>query len=207
MIQEYVWEVKVKNTPLLKKKCNRCDNSRFYCSEKFRMNAQKKSIDIWLIYKCTKCNSTYNATIITRTKPEVINKELFGKFSDNHTETAWKHAFSAETARVNGLEFDFARVEYYIESNGHSLENLINCGNEIVTFKIKYPFNFNLKISTIIKETLRISTKQLIQLMDGDVISIHSKCLKKRDKAKSGQVVKIDVERLKVIYNLWVNGH
>ena len=38
------WEVKVKNTPLLIKKCSHCDSDRFYCSDKFRMNAQKKNI-------------------------------------------------------------------------------------------------------------------------------------------------------------------
>ncbi|WP_099371564.1 DUF1062 domain-containing protein [Sphingobacterium sp. 1.A.5] len=66
MVQEFKLEVIVKNTPLLKKKCSRCDSYRYYCSERFRGNAQKKNIDIWLIYKCTNCDSTYNATILTR---------------------------------------------------------------------------------------------------------------------------------------------
>lgn len=112
-----------------------------------------------------------------------------------------------ENARANSLEFDFSSMKYYIECNGPSIEKLITCDNEIVTFKIKYPFNFNLKISTIIKKYLHISTNQLIQLIDGKIIFIHSKFLKKSDKAKNDQIVKIDVKRLKAIYNMWINGH
>jgi len=42
MRKEYIWEIKAHNTPLLKRSCSHCDSDRFYCSEKFRMNAQKK---------------------------------------------------------------------------------------------------------------------------------------------------------------------
>ena len=67
------WEVKVNNTPLLIKKCSHCDSDRFYCSDKFRMNAQKKNIDVWLIYRCVKCDNTCNLTLLSRSKPDLIN--------------------------------------------------------------------------------------------------------------------------------------
>lgn len=207
MIQEYIWEVKVKNAPLLNKKCNRCNSPRFYCSEKFRMNAQKKTIDIWLIYRCTQCDSTYNATIMSRTKPEVVSKELFKKFSDNDTETALKYGFSAETARVNNLELDYTSVEYNIENYGMSLKDIVKCTSEMIMVTIRYPLNFNLKTAIIIKECLCISNNQLNQLIEGKVFSIHSKHLQKRDKTKNDQIIQIDVEKLKAIVNLWMNSH
>ena len=40
------------------------------------MNAQKRNIDVWLIYRCVECDSTYNLTILSRTKPELIKKDL-----------------------------------------------------------------------------------------------------------------------------------
>ena len=86
MRKVYMWEVKARTVPLLKRKCNHCDSNRFYCSEKFRINAQKKNIDIWLIYRCIKCDSTFNMTIISRSKPELINKDLFNKFLENNTD-------------------------------------------------------------------------------------------------------------------------
>lgn len=83
MKTEYIWKIKVNNTPALKRKCNRCDCNSFYCSNKFRMNAQKRNLDVWLIYRCAACDSTYNLTILSRTKPERIDKELFRKFLEN----------------------------------------------------------------------------------------------------------------------------
>ena len=93
MRTEYIWEIKVKNTPTLKRKCNHCNSNRFYCSNKFRMNAQKRNIDVWLIYRCVECDSTYNLTILSRTKPELIKKDLFSKFSENDEKLSWEYAF------------------------------------------------------------------------------------------------------------------
>ena len=99
MRTEYIWEIKVKNTPTLKRKCNHCNSNRFYCSNKFRMNAQKRNIDVWLIYRCVECDSTYNLTILSRTKPELIKKDLFSKFSENDEKLSWEYAFSSEIGR------------------------------------------------------------------------------------------------------------
>ena len=114
MKKEYVWEIKAKNTPTLKRKCNHCNSNRFYCSDKFRLNSQKKNIDIWLIYRCVECDSTYNLTILSRTKPEWIKKDLFLNFSGNDEATAWEYAFSAETTRKNNVELDYSSVRQNI---------------------------------------------------------------------------------------------
>ena len=77
----FTWEIRVKNCPLLIKKCSHCDSDRFYCSDKFRMNAQKKNIDVWLIYRCVKCDNTCNMTLLLRTKHDLIDKKLMPSFS------------------------------------------------------------------------------------------------------------------------------
>ncbi|MFR7812752.1 MAG: DUF1062 domain-containing protein [Butyricimonas faecihominis] len=78
------------------------------------MNAQKRNIDVWLIYRCVECDSTYNLTILSRTKPELIKKDLFSKFSENDEELSWEYAFSSEIGRKNGVELDYSSVEYEI---------------------------------------------------------------------------------------------
>ena len=113
----FTWEIKVKNTPLLIKKCSHCESDRFYCSDKFRMNAQKKNIDVWLIYRCVKCDNTCNITLLSRTKPDLIDKKLFHSFSMNDREAAWQYAFSAGMASKNKLQIDYDSVEYEVISN------------------------------------------------------------------------------------------
>ena len=202
MSKEYIWEVRALNTPHLKRKCNHCNRDRFYCSEKFRMNAQKKYIDIWLIYRCIKCDSTYNMTIFSRTKPESINKNLFNKFLRNNKEIAWKYAFSIETSRKNNVELDFCSVEYDILYDNISIEDILNFDSEIVTFKIKYPFNFCLKLSSVIRECLNLSANKLNKLIEAEVISINEKHLQKKHKVKDEDIVQVNKEELRSIYPL-----
>ena len=203
MRKEYIWEIKARNTPLLKRKCNHCDSDRFYCSDKFRMNAQKKHIDIWLIYRCKKCDNTYNMTIFSRTKPELINKDLFNKFSENNAEIAWKYAFSHEISRKNNVELDFSSVKYDIQYDNISVEDILNFSCDIVTFKIKYPFNFSLKLSSVIKICLKLSENKLNKLIEAKVISIQEKNLQRKHKVKNEDIVQVNREKLRSIYNKW----
>lgn len=158
-----------------------------------------------MIYKCTNCDCTYNVTIITRTNPEALNSDLYNKFSENDENMAWNYAFSMETARRNGNAYDFDSVEYDLLYKGISLVELMRSQEKRVYVEIVYPFNFNLKISSIIKKLLGVSTGQLGQLIEGKVFSVDYKHLEKKDKAKNGLIVRIDVERLKIIVSKLVD--
>ena len=199
MREKFIWEVKARNTPLLKRICSQCDGDRFYCSGKFRINAQKKYIDIWLIYRCIKCDNTYNMTIFSRTKTELINKDLFNKFLENNTETAWEYAFSRETSRKNNVELDFSSVEYDIRFDNISVEDILNFNGEIVTFKIKYPFDFSLKLSSVIRKCLNLSANKLNKLIEAKVITIQEEQLQKKHKVKNDYIVQVNSEKLKSI--------
>ena len=165
MRTEYIWEIKVKNTPTLKRKCNHCNSNRFYCSNKFRMNAQKRNIDVWLIYRCVECDSTYNLTILSRTKPELIKKDLFSKFSENDEKLSWEYAFSSEIGRKNGVELAYSNVEYEILHDGISINDILDVEGEVVVFKIRTYFEFGLKLSSVIRSCLGVSSNLLNQMI------------------------------------------
>jgi hypothetical protein len=204
MRRDYIWEVKAINTPLLKRKCNQCNSDRYYCSENFRMNAQKKNIDIWLIYRCVKCDNTFNMTILSRTTPEFINKNMFNKFAENNTGLAWQYAFSHETSRKNKVELDFGSVEYNIQHNDISIEDILNFDSEIVTFMIKCPFDFNLKLSSVIRICLKLSANKLNKLIEGEIISVQEKHLLKKQKVKNEDIVQVDIQKLRSIHHIWL---
>ncbi|WP_374464626.1 DUF1062 domain-containing protein [Chryseobacterium sp.] len=196
MSTTHIWEVKAKNTPLLKKKCNHCNSYRFQCSDKFRLNAQKKNIDIWLIYRCVQCNNTYNITVFSRIRTEAISKDLFDKLSENNLETAWAYAFSQETIRKNNAETDPESVEYEIIHDDLSVEDLTNMKNEMISFQIEYPFDFNVRVSTVIRKCLGLSSSQLNQLLDINAVYCNEKLLQKKSKIKNGDVVQINRQEL-----------
>ncbi|MGG5207699.1 DUF1062 domain-containing protein [Chryseobacterium sp. MIQD13] len=200
MSTEYIWEVKAKNSPLLKKKCSHCDSNRFQCSDKFRLNAQKKNIDIWLIYRCIECSNRYNMTLFSRIRTESINKDLFKKMSENNTETAWQYAFSQEIRRKNNVEADLESVEYDIVYDEVPIKELLSLNDEMLTFKVEYPFDFNLRMSAVIRICLNLSLSKLNQLIETDSVFLNAKPLQKKHKIKDGDVVQINRQSLIAFY-------
>lgn len=189
------WEVKVKNTPLLIKKCSHCDSDRFYCSDKFRMNAQKKNIDVWLIYRCVKCDNTCNLTLLSRSKPDLIDKTLFHSFSMNDKDTAWKYAFSTEMERKNNLRLDYDSVEYEVIPNT-SLEDLLNLSNEVIKIHIKCELEFDLKLSSLIRRRFSLSANQVKRMFEDGIITISSNKPPQKHKVKDGDMILIQREGL-----------
>lgn len=199
---EYIWEVKVQNTPLLKKKCNHCDSDRFQCSDKFRLNAQKKNIDVWLIYRCVKCNNRYNMTLFSRIRTESVSKDIFNRLSENDLDLAWEYAFSFETRRKNNAEADLSSVKYEIQFDTIQVEEMIASESEILSFTIKSLFEFNLRLSTVIRTCLGLSSGKLNQLIEANAIFVHEKPLQKKHKIRNGDIVQIHKGKLKnVLYN------
>ncbi|MGG7550035.1 DUF1062 domain-containing protein [Chryseobacterium arthrosphaerae] len=196
---QHIWEIRVKNTPLLKKKCSHCDSDRFACSDKFRLNAQKKNIDIWLIYRCVKCSNTYNMTLFSRIRTESVSKEIFNKMSENNTEMAWEYAFSHDIRRKNNVEADPDSVEYEIRHNEIQEEEMMNPDSEMLTFKIKCPFDCNLRMSAVIREGLNLSSAQLKRLIETDGIWLDGKPLQKKHKIKNEDTVQVHKAKLKSV--------
>ncbi|KXH84367.1 DUF1062 domain-containing protein [Chryseobacterium kwangjuense] len=196
MSTEYIWEINAKNSPLLKKKCNHCDSNRFQCSDKFRLNAQKKNIDIWLIYRCVECNNRYNLALFSRIRTESIPKDLFLKMSENNCEIAWQYAFSHEVRRKNNVEADLDSVEYNIVHEEISVNEMLHLPSETLTFKINYPFDFHLRMSAVIRRCLNLSLRQLEQLIDNNAVSVNERPLQKKHKIKNGDVITINRQSL-----------
>ena len=191
----FTWEIRVKNCPLLIKKCSHCDSDRFYCSDKFRMNAQKKNIDVWLIYRCVKCDNTCNMTLLSRTKTDLIDKKLFHSFSMNDREVAWQYAFSAGVASRNNLQLDYDSVEYEV-INTVSLEDILNMSSEIISIRVKCDFDLILKLSSLIKRCLPLSSTRLKLLFEKGYISLLSGKTSSKCKVKNVDTILIDRKSL-----------
>jgi hypothetical protein len=72
-MERVLWEVRHPEPPKIVRYCKTCGAKAEYVSSGlFRVNAQQKSLDIWLVYRCTTCKSTWNMTIYSRINPKSI---------------------------------------------------------------------------------------------------------------------------------------
>ena len=164
------------------------------------MNSQKRSTDIWLIYRCMECDSTYNLTILSRINPKLIKKDLFLKFSENDETLAWEYAFSSETGRKNSVELDYSSVEYEVLHDNISIEDILGSNEEIMTFKIQARFEFGLKLSSVIRLCLGLSANRLEQMVEAKVIVLPEGCSLKKYKVKNGDIIQIYKAEFQRIY-------
>ncbi len=98
MSRPVVWTLLATELPRVPRRCPRCDTTRpFVSSGKFRVNAQKRRLDVWLVHRCEACDETWNASIHERKRPEELGPDL-RRYEDNDAEAARRCAFAVAGA-------------------------------------------------------------------------------------------------------------
>ena len=76
-------------TPPITWHCPSCRRKeRFASSDRFRANTNAKLVDIWLIYRCLRCEATKNITVVERTPVHRVARPLLDAAIDNDAATA-----------------------------------------------------------------------------------------------------------------------
>ncbi|HJT11312.1 MAG TPA: DUF1062 domain-containing protein [Dongiaceae bacterium] len=95
------WRVTLQ-PPLVRRHCRGCSTEMpFACSMKFRTNAQKKRLDVWLIYRCSACEEVWNLPIYERAA--VGDIDAFDAIAHNDAALALRHAFNHMRLRRHGM--------------------------------------------------------------------------------------------------------
>lgn len=168
---EAIWTVRPLKTPVVIRNCSKCNKKMpFYCSEKFRLNGNHTRVDIWLIYKCEKCDSTWKLTLKKGIKPHDIPAELFERFINNDPLLAWEYAFDTRLLKQNACEMDYSCVGYTVEvtaadtAAGDALRAPLH-------IRIQCPHRFELKLSALLASRLGVSMQQLKKMVENGVVT------------------------------------
>ena len=90
------WTLTPQSTPEPLIACARCGAVKpFQSSDKFRLNAQGKRLDAWLIYRCRDCGATWNRRLFIRRPIAEIDPVLLQALQRNDEEVAKRFAFDA----------------------------------------------------------------------------------------------------------------
>jgi hypothetical protein len=161
------YEIIAQETPYIKRNCSKCKtNTAFYCSEKFRVNANQKIVDSWLIYNCIHCEGTWNYPILSRVNINKIDSILIQKLMNNDKETIWYYAFQINKLRklCNDVITD---IRYELRK-----EKLDSQSNE-VTIRLCCKYNFGLRIDKLIAEIFGISRSKVNKLSQNGTILLN----------------------------------
>ena len=70
-------------------RCVRCRRrSGFVCTNRFRVNANQRVIDVWLLFSCERCGSRTRIPILERVPVSKISRQDLGAFHRNDAQMA-----------------------------------------------------------------------------------------------------------------------
>ena len=87
--------------------CSHCGDPRpFESSSKFRLNANGKRLDAWLIYHCTACGQVWNRPLLERRPAAAVDPQLLAALQQNDPHLARHLAFDVEDLRRRTLRIE-----------------------------------------------------------------------------------------------------
>jgi hypothetical protein len=182
------WLVRPIGFQALIRRCPRCALKRhFFPGGTFRVNAQKKILDIWSIYKCEICEYTWNIDIVSRVNISKIDQALYERFLSNDQEEICRRAFDYNALlranNVLGPPPDF-------DVDGDDLTAFAGTPQLSVDIKLQYPIP--VRLVTILAKKLNLSRSHIVNLMEAGMITgVSGRDLNR--KARPVQMIALDV--------------
>lgn len=165
---QYHWRARPLGLPRVIKYCGRCGRkAAFCCSGSFRVNAQKKTLDVWLIYKCEVCDETWNMEIFSRVGPRTLERELYEGFLKNDAALAARYASDASLLARNRAEADFDALPFEVEGE---LPELFGCGGERAEIVLECAFGA--RLDRLLAQKLRLPRAAVQRLMEAGGIRL-----------------------------------
>lgn len=160
------WEVKYHSLPKTTRFCTKCGTkTEFVSSGLFRVNAQHKYLDIWLVYRCARCKTTWNLTILSRVNPKSVGGELLERFMNNDGALAERYATDTDLLARNGAETE--PPAYAVRG-----EDIRLSGQTRIVILSPYPSK--LRVGKLVREKLNLPRKTFNALVSDGVIRMEN---------------------------------
>lgn len=101
------WVVRPTALPTIRRRCRTCPSTGFRTQGRFRVNANHKVLDVWLLALCDGCGETVKLTILERVHVRSIDPETLSGFHDNAPALAAKLLTDPAVAQRNDIVLDW----------------------------------------------------------------------------------------------------
>lgn len=166
------WKVEYPSPPSILRHCKKCGKTmRFFSSGLFRVNANGRYLDIWLIYRCESCQTTWNMEVYSRISPQGLPASLLQGFETSDSSLAMRYALDFALLKRNGAvpgEIPFTVVG----------EDLAAAEETRLHLSSEYPSP--VRVSAVLRQKLGWSAKQFERAMERkQIVSADGRDLKK----------------------------
>jgi hypothetical protein len=103
-----IWAVRECGLPTIVRPCVDCSGTRHHPTGRFRVNANGKLLDVWLLLCCAACGRTSKATVHERVHVRSLEHARLLAYQSNDPAMVREMAMSASLAAKNGYRLDWA---------------------------------------------------------------------------------------------------
>ena len=191
-ILRVTWTVAPLDPPLVWRNCPTCRTSMpFACTGDFRTNAQKKRIDIWLIYRCRACDARWNLPLFERIAVGDLPAGEFEAIAHNHPEAAACYAFD-----LNRLARHSHRIEASpgVRIRKHRSNGLIGASVLEIVLALLRPVH--LRLDRVVAGELGVARSRLQTWLAQDTLRLEPRGTALRTHLADGQRIVIDLSAM-----------
>lgn len=187
--KKILWTIQPLDLPVVIKSCSKCaDAEEFECSKKFRINANHNRLDVWLIYSCKKCKTTWNMEIYSRISPKTLDSGLYERLMANDEELAAQYAFDLSLLRKNSAVVSFENIPYEIKTD-NPLPETGKC-----LLEISCPCPMGIRMDKLLSTQLNVSREKIKRLCKSSAISCPQSSDLARAKCAESMLLQLDMD-------------
>jgi hypothetical protein len=106
--RQALWAIRELGLPAIVKACVSCRSARHHPTGKFRVNANGKLLDVWMLICCELCGRTSKIPIHERIHVRALDSERLLMFQDNDPATVRDLAVDPALARQAAFQLDWS---------------------------------------------------------------------------------------------------
>lgn len=160
------WVVMPTCLPTVLRRCPVCASERFRPNGKFRVNANHKLLDAWLLVLCTGCGDTAKLTVLERMNVRSVRPELLDRMHANDPDLAAELLQDPALQRRNRTALDWAgawRLDTYGSDHPES---------EAIDVSVRFAARIPVRPVRLIADGCGLSRAEVERLiMDGKLVS------------------------------------
>lgn len=122
-------------------------------------------MDVWNIYKCEKCNYTWNIDIFPRINTNKLNPELLEHFTQNNVDQVRRYSYDYATLKKNNAELG-PTPDFIIDGiTPYTLND-----THVAEIQILFEYSIPVRLVNILTRKLLLSRSELKRLVEQCVI-------------------------------------
>jgi hypothetical protein len=159
------WLVCPARLPLIRRRCLNCPSERYRPHGKFRINANHKLLDVWLLALCAGCGETVKLTVLERVNVRAIDPSTLNRFHDNDLGLAAKVLADPGLLRRNGIALDWDGA-WTLRKSTVDVSDA-----EVIDTSVRFAERIPIRLTTLLSAGLEVSRSEVRRLIAGGELS------------------------------------